>query len=173
MFRLNYIIIFLVITYLALQLFIKCNAESKGDIAPDFETQLVDGTDFRLSDLKGNYVLLDFWASWCGPCMKDHPKIVGLHDRYGDKTGANGERFIVVTVGLEKNQKRWRQVAQQFGFSWKNQIVEEAQFVMLSPLALKYGVSEIPAKFLINPEGKLSKIESLDALDLTLAAKFN
>ena len=68
-------------------LFVFRSPHSKnGDLAPDFKTTLIDGSNFKLSDLRGQYVLLDFWGSWCPPCRRDNPNLVSLHKKYGDKT---------------------------------------------------------------------------------------
>lgn len=131
-----------------LLLFAGCGIGDGPTMAPDFETQLVDGTPFKLSQLKGSYVVLDVWGSWCGPCIHEIPELVALHQKYGD-------RVAFVSVALEKNDRTWEKVAERFGFSWKFQIVEEAPFVLSSSIARAFGVTEIPAKFIITPEGKL------------------
>lgn len=116
--------------------------------APDFETRLIDGTPFKLSELKGQYIVIDFWASWCGPCIHEMPQLIALHNKYGDKVA-------FVTIALEKNDRTWRKVTERFGFSWKYQVVEEVPFVLSSSIARAFGVTEIPTKFIITPEGKL------------------
>jgi len=128
--------------------YIKFTAASDGEMAPDFEATLIDGTPFKLSDVKGNYVLLDFWGSWCPPCRKENPKLVELHKKYSDK-------LTIVTIALEKDGRYWKKASQKDGFVWKHQIVDQNRLVLMSSIARKYGVSEIPAKFLISPEGKL------------------
>ena len=140
----------------------KLSAAEKGDMAPDFEATLVDGTPFKLSDLRGQYVLLDFWGSWCPPCIQESPDLVKLHHKHSDKV-------TIVSVALEKNQKTWEKITTKYGYTWRNQIVQENKFVMLSDIARKYGVSEIPSKFLISPEGTLLGAYSFDQIDLLLS----
>ncbi|WP_271785462.1 TlpA family protein disulfide reductase [Aquimarina algiphila] len=145
---LRFLVFITVIVTISFYGFVKYNGINNGKQAPDFETTLIDGTLFKLSDLKGKYVLLDFWGSWCPPCRKENPKLAALHKKYSDK-------LTVVTVALEKDNKHWKKASEKDGFVWKNQIVDQNRFVLMSSIARKYGVTEIPAKFLISPEGNI------------------
>lgn len=135
--------------------------------APEVETILIDGSDFKLSDLAGNYVLLDFWASWCPPCLKEAPYLVALHRKFGDKELQEDAKFHIVSIALEKNDRSWKRTTERFGIDWKHQIVDETRFVAMSSLASAYGVTEIPAKFLIDPDGNFisirPKVSEVDA----------
>lgn len=126
-----------------------------GHMAPEFTAELVDGTEFTLSDAKGKYVLIDFWGSWCPPCRKENPQLVQLYNKYKDRNFKSGEGFDVITVALEKNDRTWRKVAEKEGFTWRYQIVEISRYVLLSSLAKSFGVTDLPAKFLINPKGEI------------------
>ena len=128
---------------------------SGGKLAPDFEASLIDDSAFQLSDLEGSYVLLDFWGSWCPPCRKDNPNLVSLHNEFYNKNFKDADNFHVVTVALEKDLKRWKRAAEKDGFSWKHQIVQKSRFVLSNPIARKYGVEDVPSKFLIGPEGTI------------------
>ena len=128
---------------------------ASGKTAPDFSTTLINNSEFSLSDLKGNYVLLDFWGSWCGPCLKEHPKLVETYSEFNDNSYTDASGFEVVSVALEKKPDRWQRTADRFGFNWDYQVVEISKFVLLSSIAQKYNVSEIPAKFLIGPNGDI------------------
>ncbi|WP_025743280.1 TlpA family protein disulfide reductase [Aquimarina pacifica] len=147
-------------------MYIRYFSISDGERAPDFDTALIDGAAFKLSDLQGKYVLLDFWGSWCGPCLKEIPELVELHQKHPDK-------LIIVTIALEKDSFSWKKVASKYGFTWKNQIVDQNKFVMMSSIARKYGVTEIPAKFLISPEGKLIGRRSFKQIYSLFSVKSN
>lgn len=153
--KLHYLIIAVIAGILIFQVFIRLSGGSEGEKAPDFSSTLIDGTDFQLSDLQGNYVVLDFWGSWCRPCLVENPHLVALHEKYKDQSFVDAEGFKVVTVALEKTENSWQRMAERFGFSWKHQIVEDASFVVMSSIANEYGVTNIPAKFLIGPDGTL------------------
>ena len=129
-------------------IYLKWSAADEGDQAPEIQAQLVNGSDFKLSDLEGDYVLLSFWGSWCGPCRVKAPSLIALHQKFKSK-------LKVVSIALEKDAEAGKIVAKKDGFTWKYQIVEESSFVMLSSTAQKYGVTAIPTMFLISPDGIL------------------
>jgi len=148
----------ILISFLALFIyvvFIRSPQGKSGEEAPNFEAELISGEKFELNDLKGKYVLLDFWGSWCGPCRRDNPNLVKLHNEFNTEDFVDAEGFEIVTVALEKNDRTWKRAAEKDGFIWKHQIVQESRIVLLSPVAQKYAVSDIPAKFLIDPKGKI------------------
>lgn len=143
-----------------------------GDMAPDFETILIDGSKFKLSDLRGQYVLLDFWGSWCPPCRRDNPNLVSLLSEYGNRNFSDAEGFKIVTVALEKNDRDWKKASDKDGFTWKHQIVQESKLVLSAPLAIKYNVKDVPSKFLINPEGQVIGVnQSVQEIALFLDQK--
>lgn len=140
----------LVIGWLGYQWY-KMPKYSNGEIAPDFTSVTPTGESLSLSDLKGNYVLLDFWGSWCGPCRADNPKIVALYTEFKDKKFIDGDGFTVFSVGMETNKARWINAIQQDNLYWKNHVSEVKR--LKSEVALQYKVREIPTKYLIHPEG--------------------
>ena len=145
---------------------------SADELAPDFQTELIDGSSFSLSDLRGEYVLLDFWGSWCPPCRRDNPNLVKLYDEFGQTQFQDAKGFKVVTIALEKDNKRWERAASKDGFKWKHQIVDISRMVMLSSLAQKYGVTDVPSKFLIGPKGQIiGTNQSYDEIRNFLKAK--
>lgn len=140
-----------------------CGDGENKNLAPEIEAKLIDGSDFKLSELRGEYILLDFWASWCGPCLADMPKLMAMHEKYGD-------RVVFVSIAFEKNDKRWKSVSEKAGFSWKHQIVEEAKILLASPISRAYGVADIPAKFIVTPEGELISGMNFEQMDAYLEA---
>lgn len=122
-------------------------------LAPDFTTELIDGSSFSLSDLRGKYVILDFWGSWCAPCRRENPSLVQLYKDFFNKSFTDSRGFEVVTIALEKNMQRWKKAAEKDGFLWHYQIVRQARFVLLDNIATKYNVSSVPTKVLIGPSG--------------------
>lgn len=149
------IVLILVVLGFAYFFFLKNPSVKSGEGASNFSANLIDGSSFQLSDLKGNYVLIDFWGSWCGPCHRENPQLVKTYKNYKDHNFKNAEGFEVVSIALEKQENKWQQSADRYGFNWKYQIVEQAKFVMMSKLARQYDVTNIPSKFLINPQGEI------------------
>ncbi len=147
------------------------NGASKGEIAPEISGQLIDGSEFNLSDLRGNYVLIDFWGSWCAPCRRENPKLVALYRKYNNQSFTDADGFEVVTIALEKNNRTWQNAAEKDGFNWEFQIVDEVKFVALSAYARFYGVTDLPSKFLINPNGELVGKVNFQTVEELLSSK--
>ena len=126
--------------------------------SPDFCLPNQDEIEICSRDLKGKWILIDFWGSWCGPCRHDFPKLLEVHKKLKNKN------FEIVSIALEKRKEQGIKVSNQEGFNWKYQIIEEHRAVMLSPLAQKFGVTDIPAKFLVSPIGLIQKIDDLNTI---------
>jgi thiol-disulfide isomerase/thioredoxin len=120
-----------------------------GKLAPDFEETMPSGETMALSDLRGKVVLLDFWASWCGPCRRENPNVVGLYKKYKD------QGFTVMSVSLDKDRSKWLAAIEKDQLIWPNHVSDLNYWQ--SKAAQQYGVSSIPFTVLIDREGKIIK----------------
>lgn len=119
-----------------------------GAIAMDFTQNDPDGKPVKLSDFKGKYVLLDFWASWCGPCRQENPNVVQAYNKYKDKN------FTVLGVSLDRQNQRdaWLKAVKDDGLTWTQ--VSDLKF-WNNEVAKMYGIRSIPQNYLIDPTGKI------------------
>lgn len=147
---LNILLVLIIIGYAAYYIY-KLPKFDDGELAPDFKAELVDGTPFEMNDLRGSYILLDFWGSWCGPCRADNPNIVALYDQFHGRSFDNAKDFEVVGVAIERDKNRMLRAIKKDGLRWKYHIPQLDRFD--SPIAQQYGVKEIPTKYLIDPDG--------------------
>jgi len=127
-----------------------------GELAPNFKSTLLNGNAFELSELRGQYVLLDFWGSWCGPCLADNPRLVEIYKKHNGNTFQDAKGFEIVSVAVEKNEARWPKAVKRSGLIWPYHILDKAESLRFfdSKLATLYGVGDLPSKFLIDPSGK-------------------
>lgn len=115
-----------------------------GNKAPDFDGLTPEGKSTKLSDHFGKYLLLDFWASWCGPCRRENPNLVKAYQKYHDKG------FEIFAVSLDKDKEAWLKGIKDDNLSWTH--VSDLAF-WNSAAAKLYGVRAIPANVLIDPNG--------------------
>ncbi|WP_436517315.1 peroxiredoxin family protein [Ekhidna sp. To15] len=115
-----------------------------GKEAPEIALQNPNGEVVKLSSLKGNYVLIDFWAAWCRPCRAENPNVVRLYNEYSD------HNFEILGVSLDRTRDKWLQAIEQDGLPWLH--VSDLKY-WRSEAAQDYQVGAIPATFLIDPDG--------------------
>lgn len=127
-----------------------------GEQIPNFTAPLISGESFTLSSLQGDFVLIDFWGSWCGPCRKENPNLVKLYQSYKNQNFINGAKFQMVSIGIETSEKSWKRAIEKDGLDWPLHIAEFDNFK--SPIAKAFGVKEIPTKYLLNPKGEIISV---------------
>lgn len=115
-----------------------------GTAAPEISLPTPDGKTITLTSFKGKYVLVDFWASWCGPCRKENPNVVAAYNQFKDKN------FTILGVSLDDNKEKWTEAIAKDGLTWTH--VSDLQGWQ-SVAARSYEVQSIPANFLVDPNG--------------------
>lgn len=118
-----------------------------GSLAPDIWMDMVNGGDMKLSDLRGKYVLIDFWASWCGPCRKENPNVVRLYKKYKDKG------FTVFSVSLDDNATAWKAAIESDGLEWPYHVSDLKKWNSI--VVQLYKFEGIPHTVLIDKKGTI------------------
>ena len=137
-----------------------------GDLAPEISLPTPNGDTVKLSSLRGKMVLIDFWASWCGPCRKENPNVVKAFNEYKDKYFQAGDGFTIYGVSLDKSDEQWKKAIENDKLTWTN--VSDLQY-WNSEAGRVYQVSSIPCNFLIDGNGVIvAKNLRGEALEQTL-----
>ncbi len=118
-----------------------------GDQAPEFAATTTDGKTIKLSELEGKVVLIDFWATWCGPCVAELPNMKKAYTEF-----AKNDDFVVIGISLDEHAKTVQKFIKKTKLPWPQIVVGPAE---KSPIAKKYNVSAVPATFLLDRKGKV------------------
>ena len=144
------------------------NKEFKvGVEAPEFSIKGMNGEEIELKNYAGKYVLLDFWASWCGPCRNEMPNVVKLYKE------CKGKDFEIIGISLDQKPEPWKKAVKDLKMTWP----QACDFqVWYGPVARKYNLSAVPYTVLINPEGKIEALnlrgeELIDTIKTALKNK--
>jgi thiol-disulfide isomerase/thioredoxin len=115
--------------------------------APEIELKNPDGKVIKLSSLRGKVVLIDFWASWCGPCRQENPNLVKIYNQYKNKG------FTIYSVSLDRDLESWKRAIESDGLVWPNHVSDLLHWN--TPMTQLYGFQSIPFTVLVNKQGKI------------------
>lgn len=121
--------------------------EDEADMAPDFELPNLQGATTKLSSLRGKYVVIDFWGSWCIWCIRGIPQMKNYYTKYKDK-------MEILGVDCRDSEDKWRAAVDEYQLPWPQVYCDDAN---LRKLGSKYGVQGFPTKVLVDPNGKIVK----------------
>lgn len=116
-----------------------------GEMAPDFRVRTLDGELLSLNNFRGKFLVLDFWATWCAPCVSELPTLRALHETYRDDP-----KFAIVSLSVDERLDDLDHLVKDAGLAWPQALLGPD-----SPIAAAYGATAIPATFLIGPDGRI------------------
>lgn len=123
---------------------------SNGTEVPEIELLSPKGKKLKLSKLRGKMVLVDFWASWCGPCRAENPNVVEAHKKYRKSKFKNAKGFEVFSVSLDRKEDAWKGAIEKDGLDWKYHVWDKD-----GKVSTEWNVRSIPSAFLIDGDGKI------------------
>ena len=136
-----------------------------GGIAPDIDLTTPEEKHVSLYSLRGKYVLLDFWASWCGPCRKEIPNLKAIYERFRDKG------FEIYSVSLDDKRDAWTKAISELELPW---VHVSSLKGWDCPVAKRYGVTSVPKMYLLNPKGEIVAVDLRgEELERKVASFFN
>lgn len=135
-----------------------------GEDLPVFSAIGIQGDTIRSTDFKGNYLLVQFWGSWCGPCRAENPQLAELYNKH------HQQGFDILSIGIETSRERWLKAIANDDMNWPHHTADMARFD--GELAKLFNVHSIPTTFLVNPDGKIIAVNAHPAkLDQILSQK--
>ena len=156
---LNVLLIALVAVYVGRYFYMKPKFVN-GAKPPSFSSQTITGAPFHLDQLKGKFVLLDFWGSWCGPCRKDHPDLIQIYQKYNRNHQSAKPGFEIVSIAIEQNPSAMKKAIQKDQLPWTIHILDQVSNFKFfdGHIATLYGIKQIPTRYLLNPDGVIVKV---------------
>lgn len=122
-----------------------------GNKAPEISLKNVKDSLILLSSIQGKLVLIDFWASWCGPCRYENPAVVAAYKKYKDVKFKGGNGFTIYSVSLDDNRNKWKSAIEKDGLEWPYHVSDLKAWT--NEAAIRYDVKGIPTNVLINEKG--------------------
>lgn len=143
----------MILALLALTLTTQAHAQKSRQSLGEIALVNPQGDTIRLSSLRGKVVLVDFWASWCGPCRAENPNLTKCYAKYKDKRCDRGNGFEIFSISLDINKDKWEKAIKSDRMTWACHGCDFKGWK--SPVAKTHGISQVPSNFLIDKDGKV------------------